>query len=68
MADIIDDANEQAELSLAMSLRARKPVLAPICFCYNCLAELPADRRLFCDAYCAQDYERRENARARNGR
>lgn len=67
MSDIIDDANEQAELALAISLRARKPILAPTGCCYNCEADLPADRPLYCDADCARDHERREIARARNG-
>lgn len=67
MADIIDDANEQAELALAFSLRARKPTLAPTGCCYNCDAELAIDRPLFCDGDCARDHERRTSAKARNG-
>jgi hypothetical protein len=67
MADEIDIANEQAELTLAFALKARKKSPAPTGACHNCEAELVAPRLHFCDGDCARDYERRENARARNG-
>jgi len=62
VADIIDDANDQAEMILAISLRERKPVLPRIGCCHNCEHPLPMDR-LFCDADCAQDWEKREARR-----
>lgn len=67
MADIIDDANAQADLALGLLLTVRKPVLAPTGACHNCEAELPAARLHYCDADCARDHERRTNARVRNG-
>lgn len=67
MADIIDDANAQADLALGLLLTVRRPVLAPCGTCYNCQEALGPAQPLYCDADCARDHERRENARARNG-
>lgn len=68
MADIIDDANAQADLALGLLLTVRRPVLAPTGACHNCDALLGAEQPLFCDADCARDHERRADARVRNGR
>lgn len=67
MSDLIDDANNQAELALQIQLRARR--LAgpdPTGRCLHCDAELAPYLR-WCDADCRNDYERVESAAKRNG-
>jgi len=57
MSDIIDDANEQAELILALQLRQRrKEGQAPTGKCLWC-DEPVADPRRWCDKECMEDYE-----------
>lgn len=67
MTDIIDMANERAELDLAISIKAHQrhePALPYVGQCYNCLTELPEGRR-FCDKNCADDYDHRKRLEAR---
>lgn len=59
-ADIIDKANDTAELLLAASLRNRqhsatKPQ-SGVGVCLNCGAEVEGDRR-WCDSDCRDDWE-----------
>ena len=59
MSDIIDQANEQADMHLQFALRQRRPTLKPIGRCHNCGEKLQAG--LFCDADCRGDHDRRES-------
>ena len=56
MSDLADLANETAELSLQQALRTRAPEIVPRGTCHNC--EEPT-RKLFCDADCHDDWEKR---------
>lgn len=68
MSDIIDDANNQAELALQMCLRTRRPS-GPTAtgFCLSCETPVGEGMR-WCDANCRDDFERAERAGQRNGR
>ncbi len=69
VADIVDTANDHAELLLRMSVaqQQRRARLLPRGTCLCCDAPvLPAV--MFCDADCREDWEREQAARARNGR
>ena len=60
MADIIDQAQDLIEKEAASRLAARRfTFLAPTGECYNC-GEVVAHDRLFCDADCRDDYDRRQ--------
>lgn len=59
MADEADNAYHQEQLSLAISLRQRKQVLTTIGACWYCDSSLGSGL-LFCDSFCAQDYERED--------
>lgn len=64
MTDIIDAANDRAELDLALALKraaAHEPELAYIGACHNCDASLPEPQH-FCGKECRDDYERRQRA------
>jgi hypothetical protein len=63
-ADAADVTREQA---LAAALRRRHAALPAVGTCYSC-GERVEDGRRFCDADCAQDWERVEAARRRGGR
>ena len=73
MADEIDMANEQSErwLKQALSATAKTgPKLAPMGRCHHCNEPFTktdelADKKLFCDADCASDYERENKLRNR---
>lgn len=57
--DIIDQANNQAEMLLNLQLKRRKPTIQAKGCCHNCdTPVLPAT--LFCDGECRSDWERRE--------
>lgn len=56
MADDIDRANEQMEMSLELSLKRRAKTLQPVGFCFYCESRLNGG--LFCNSDCARDYER----------
>jgi len=63
MADVIDDANERADVFLreAIAWRRAEPGVAPTGHCLNC-AEAVEHLLRWCDADCRDDWE------ARNGR
>lgn len=62
--DIIDQANEAAELHLRASLSQRAPEgPAPTGHCLNCDARL-APRQRWCDAMCRDDWQKVERAAA----
>ena len=67
--DEADRGNEQAEQTLAAYIRAIRDratdTLTPNGNCYNCGEDLPL--KLFCDADCRLDYDRREHMRKRMG-
>jgi len=76
MADEVDIANDLQELALQQALNAARvggPRLVARGACYNC-DEILAPRadgqhvQLFCDGDCADDWERMQAAKARNGR
>jgi hypothetical protein len=68
MPDIIDDANNQAEMALQLQLLARRRAgPASTGFCLSCAWPLPDGHR-WCDADCRDDHERVLNAAQRNGR
>lgn len=64
MADEFDKASEieQEMLAHALSQTLNAPVqkLHPKGTCYNCLEEIEKPK-LFCDAECAEDYEKYSN-------
>lgn len=67
MADIVDRANDRAEVDLQRALVAALRAAPPMPYvgrCYNCEASLPHAMR-FCDADCCHDYERRRRAEGR---
>lgn len=68
MSDIIDDANNQAEMALQIQLRARRPE-GPVAtgICLSCEAELAEGKR-WCNNFCRDDYDRMTYAAQRNGR
>lgn len=77
MADEADIANDLAELALQQALIAARNTasnlrLTPRGTCYNCEESLEPidgqDVKIFCDADCADDWERVRAAQARNGR
>lgn len=65
--DEIDRAQAREEQDRSIALAMRKPHLIPCSICYNCGDPVPVYAE-FCDADCCADYERREAARARDGR
>lgn len=72
MADEIDMANEQSERWLRQALNAsasKSPRLPAQGRCHFCGEQFDkkdelADRKLFCDADCASDYEREQQRKA----
>lgn len=64
--DDADRAVVQIEQELKRNLAARKTSIAPIGVCYNCESEI-AHGMIFCSHDCHEDWERREDARRRNG-
>jgi len=69
MADIVDTANDHAELILQMSVaqQQRAKRLVPTGQCFFCEDPTP-DNALFCSSGCRDDWEREQQAKARNGR
>lgn len=69
MADIVDTANDHAELLLAMSVaqQQRSKRIQPTGHCLFCEDPSP-DNALFCSTGCRDDWEREQQALARNGR
>ena len=67
MSDIIDDANNQAELALQILLQARRAAgPAATGFCLSCEAPLEPGLR-WCNVHCRDDHERVTRAAQRNG-
>lgn len=64
MADLIDDANETAELFLRISQgrRSISSLPEPTGRCFNCDAPLDDPARRWCDADCRDDYLKARNA------
>lgn len=66
MADIIDAAQEQSDQILSLEIQAQ--LQAPITKvealgeCHNCYEEVEHPK-LFCDGYCAGEYERKSKLR-----
>jgi predicted nucleic acid-binding Zn ribbon protein len=70
MADDVDRVNELLELEeLSVLHRQRKERvhLHPVGMCYECSEPLSSERT-FCDADCRDMYDKRQEARLRNGR
>lgn len=70
--DISDKATEQEELMRDAALRnaaARNDRPRAIGYCHFCRERIApgAENQLFCDAYCARDWEREKDADKRNG-
>lgn len=67
--DDVDRGNEQAEQTLAAYIKAVRDramnSLQPTGQCHNCGEDQPL--KLFCDADCRLDYDRRELMRRRSG-
>jgi hypothetical protein len=59
MADDVDIANQVAEEMIRESIANRKQEkkLPRIGVCHNC-GEPVSEKQLFCDNYCAEDYEK----------
>jgi len=67
MSDVIDTANETAEINIQSAI-ANRPKATPLPVtgaCHNCGENTELT---FCDVDCRDDYERLQNARTRNGR
>lgn len=59
MSDIIDTANDYAEVLTEAARQYRKPEGPKATgFCLNC-EEVVAEGKRWCDAQCRDDYERR---------
>ena len=64
--DEADAADATVEQHLKRALTRRHATLVAVGTCYSCAEPVDAGRR-FCDADCAQDWERAERARRMNG-
>lgn len=60
MTDDADRASDYEERMRAHAVAQRRPTLKFCGACYNCGAIVPQSSMLFCDADCADDYEKRE--------
>lgn len=67
MADDVDRAQELNLMINEMAARHRKPELPAIGICHYC-SEAVAGQAKFCDAECADEHEREQELRRRNGR
>lgn len=66
-ADPIDAAADMAEFLLGQKLKERKPVPESTGKCLNCDDPLAPGAK-FCSFGCAQDWEKRQQAKARDGK
>ena len=66
MSDIADDAERREEQHRADALKVRLPTLKACGACHSCTTPI-RDGLLFCDKDCADDWERAEAAKRRNG-
>ena len=65
MSDIIDNAQDAADMLLRASLSVRRTdMMRAVGFCYSCGEECLG---VFCDADCSTDFTRVSEARKRNG-
>lgn len=65
MSDIVDTANDAADLFLADSIAHAQHKLLPLTgFCHNCEEETAAH---FCSKDCMDDYEYRMHIRRKQG-
>ena len=64
MSDIIDNAQDAADMLLRASLSVRQPHLRAVGHCWNCGSECHG---CFCDSECGEDWEMRTKASKRNG-
>lgn len=69
MSDVIDQANDMAEVMLTAqrSIRKHDKLLAMGC-CHYCSEFLPKVGQLFCDSACREDYESEDRLRKQSGR
>lgn len=67
MADEADQANDLAEISLALALRARNdgPRLSPTGVCHYCEEPVEGDRK-FCDQFCETSWRWEAQRKAAN--
>ena len=64
MSDLIDNAQDAADMLLHASLSVRRTVMRAVGNCYNCGNECHG---VFCSSECGEDFESRSKARKRNG-
>ena len=72
MADIVDTANEKADMLLAAGLAKQQQARAkdriePTGLCHWC-EDIVGDTQTFCSTDCRDDFDRQARAKARNGR
>lgn len=66
MADIIDAANEQADMLLSAAMRNRRRSSLPaVGNCHYCSE--PCGSKLFCDTECRDGYEHEQRIRVMTG-
>lgn len=76
MADIIDEANDLAQQLIDKKIEQARKLgvkLTPKQHCYYCLTKFEESEphyavKLFCNSDCANDYEKEEQAKRRNGK
>lgn len=71
MADVVDTANEKADILLQARVETQrhaqaKARLEPVGRCHWC-EDLVGDAELFCSPECRDDHDKAARARARNG-
>lgn len=68
MGDIIDQANDAADLFLRSALSKRQRNVTHtdgIGLCLNCGADVEDTRKRWCDADCRDDWQKEQKARGR---
>lgn len=69
MSDIIDQANDVADIMLTSHLSQRRASkLVPAGTCHYCDELLPKIGQLFCGAECSEDFSREEYLRKLSGK
>ena len=64
MSDLIDNAQDAADMLLRASLSVRRTAMRAVGNCFNCGDECHG---CFCCAECGEDWEMRTKASKRNG-
>ena len=64
--DISDKATENEELQRAEAIALRKKTIKACGWCHNC-SESIGSGEIFCSRDCADDWQKRQDARTRNG-